>query len=220
MKFNRIPEGVRPTLYPASGELRTADGGCVIPEGYAFIPLKVNGLDFLCKMVIASVDAPAVIGYDFLFKHECDIDVRKGLLTIGGNIMKCQRESQLPKIFRVSASETVVIPPFSEAIIKGNIKGDMSHIQQVIIEPLSPKLAEMGLIVGKSVVHTDSGQVPLRVLNPGSEEIKLYKHTDTATCEVAKRIIPVLDPGIPVAEVPDTLRNIKTTENDVHVPNI
>ncbi|MCU7806226.1 MAG: RNA-directed DNA polymerase, partial [Candidatus Thiodiazotropha sp. (ex Lucinoma borealis)] len=132
--------------------------------------------------------------------------------------MKCQRESQLPKIFRVSASETVVIPPFSEAIIKGNIKGDMSHIQQVIIEPLSPKLAEMGLIVGKSVVHTDSGQVPLRVLNPGSEEIKLYKHTDTATCEVAKRIIPVLDPGIPVAEVPDTLRNIKTTENDVDVP--
>ena len=40
-KYLQIPENVRPELQPATGSLKTADGGSIVPEGYALIPLNI-----------------------------------------------------------------------------------------------------------------------------------------------------------------------------------
>ena len=55
-------------------------------------------------------------------------------------MVACQRESQLPNIFRVSLAETVTIPSFSETIVMVKINGDASHVQQVVVEPSSTGL--------------------------------------------------------------------------------
>lgn len=91
----------------------------------------------------------------------------------------------MPKFFRVSLAETVTIPSFSEAIIIGNIDGYASHLQQVVVEPAGTGLEKKGLIMGKFVACTHSGQLRLRILNPGANDVKLYKGINTAYCEVA-----------------------------------
>ena len=166
-------------------------------------------------MVIASVDAPAVIGYDFIFENQCQIDVRKGCIELQGQIVTCQRESQLPKIFTVSLASTVTIPSSSEAIVMGTIKGDASHYQQMVIEPVGIGLSKKGLVMGKSVAYTDSGQVPIRILNTGPTDIKLYKGMNIASCEAALRVIPIEQSE---SEESASVRNISKAPEDVPIP--
>ena len=96
-KYRQIPENLRPKLQPATGNLKTADGGSTVPEGYALIPVSIANHIYWSKMVIASVDGPAAIGYDFLFENQCQIDVRKGCIELQGQIVTCQRETNCPK---------------------------------------------------------------------------------------------------------------------------
>ena len=76
-KYRQIPENMRPEQQPAIGSLKTAGGGSIVPEGYSLIPLNIANHIYWSRMVITSIDAPAVIGCDFLCENQCRIDVRQ-----------------------------------------------------------------------------------------------------------------------------------------------
>ena len=79
------------------------------------------------KLVIADIDVPGVLGYDFLNETSVSIIVRGGSLALNGNQVQCEVESDLPSVFHVTVSKKVTIPPNNEMIIQGKVNHDSFH---------------------------------------------------------------------------------------------
>jgi hypothetical protein len=91
-KYLSIPETVRPALNSGNVQLRMADGGVVSSLGSTVLTFHINGKMLRQRMVIAEVEAPIVLGYDFLYEYDCQINISGGTLTIEGETMQCVRE--------------------------------------------------------------------------------------------------------------------------------
>ncbi|MES9885164.1 MAG: retropepsin-like aspartic protease [Sedimenticola sp.] len=74
-RYEAIPEDVRPMLKDTHTSIRMADGGLVKLQGKATFTVMINGATFRQEMVVADIEVPAVIGYDFLHCYNCQIDV-------------------------------------------------------------------------------------------------------------------------------------------------
>ena len=91
-----------------SGQLRLADGGLVDTLGTVQLSLRLGSDSYFIQheMVVAAVEAPAVIGLDFLHGHGCVLDIQKGTLAVRGKVHTCQALRDMPAIFRISMTET------------------------------------------------------------------------------------------------------------------
>jgi hypothetical protein len=101
-----------------------ANGELVTTMGQAYFCIEVNGKSFKQRFIVADIDVPAVLGYDFLHLHDCKIDMGGGKLTIDGIELICKKESQMTTIFNITVHKNVVLPAYSEVVIEGVIEGD------------------------------------------------------------------------------------------------
>ncbi len=88
-RYEAIPEEIRPNLEYMNNYLRMADGGLVTLLGKATFTILVDGRSFEQEMMIADIEVPAVMGYDFLHRYECQIDIVQQVLTINGMRVQC-----------------------------------------------------------------------------------------------------------------------------------
>lgn len=185
--YLELPERKRPDLGRDCGQLRLADGKIIMPMGIAVFPLEVSGRMVGCRMLVADIEVPAVIGYDFMRQNSCIMDVGKGTVTLNGVQAKCYLESQkLKSVFRLSLLENVMIPACSEMIIPTKIVGDIPVGHQAIVDEGSTKLAKVGVLVGKSLFDPSSEVIPVRVANVTNLPQRIYKRTVTAECMMVR----------------------------------
>ena len=97
--------------------------------------------------------------------------------------VQCELESELPSMFRVTVGETITIPPNSEIIVQGKINNDSFSCAQVIVEPTDSRLSERGILVAKSLVDVQTGELPLRLSNMSDDSHKSFSGTLAAKCE-------------------------------------
>ena len=106
-KYFNIPEKVRPPLEPINSNLRMADGGRIPAMGKTSLALDFGqGVVVEQSMVVADVEAPLVLGYDFQYSNSCLVDVRQSCISINGKKFNCLLESRMNSIFRITVSET------------------------------------------------------------------------------------------------------------------
>ena len=180
-KYYTIPKKHRPHLEPYKLKLRMGDGALRSTLGCSVIPLVSHGQLLPQKMVVA--DVYGVLGYDFLYKNAVSINIRNASLAINGSKVQCELESELPSAFRVSVGETITIPPKCEIIVQGEINNDSFSCAQVIVEPTDSRLSERGILVAKSLVDVQTGELPLRFTNMSDDPQKIYSGTLAAKCE-------------------------------------
>ena len=82
--------------------------GLVHTLGTVQLSLQLGSTSYFIQheMVVAAVEAPAVIGLDFLRGHGCILDTQKGTLPVRGKVHTCQAMCDMPAIFRISMTET------------------------------------------------------------------------------------------------------------------
>ena len=131
-------------------------------------------------MVVAEIEAPVVIGIEFLCKYQCTLSMKDESLTVGGTVHSCRSIDVMPQVFRVA--ETVKVPPMSEMIIPGETCA-ASHLTQGIIEGHDRPLRDGNVVVARVVLNPAQETLPLRVINLSGEPQTLYKGTDVATCQ-------------------------------------
>ncbi|OWF46776.1 hypothetical protein KP79_PYT26223 [Mizuhopecten yessoensis] len=164
--FLELPESRRQDLSRNCGQLRVADGKVITPMGMAMFPLEISGKIKKCRMIVADIEVPAVIGYDFMKQNDCVMDVGRGTVTFNGKAAKCYLESQRSRsVFKLSLIENVVISASSEMILPTKIVGDIPVGHQAIIDEGSCKLTKIGVLVGKSIFDPSSEVIPVRVAN-------------------------------------------------------
>jgi predicted aspartyl protease len=209
-KYKAMREDSRPPLQKEVVKLRVADGGLVTPLGSAVFELDIQGKVYQQRILVADVEAPVVLGYDFLHKYKCQLDMGQGSLTLKGRKIICQRESQMPSVFRMTITRTIMIPAASEVVLHANVQGIPKGCTEVMVEATNPTLTGRGLLVAKAVVDPSQGQVPIRVINLSDEPQTLYKRTFAATCETVNHIKAVPDPDEATAKV----NKVNTTTDD------
>ena len=74
-----------------------ADGGPVGCKGTTFLPLCIGGKVYHQQVRIADIEAPFVVGYDFLYYMHCSLDISKGQLLFPDQTIDCKLESEMPK---------------------------------------------------------------------------------------------------------------------------
>ena len=181
-KYNFLPENEKSKLEKHNKKLCMANGDTVMTYGCINLPISIGNDTFYQNFIIADVDVPAVIGYDFMHANKCKLDIGSGKIILKGNEYSCVKGSNMPSLFKISVTEKLTIPPNSEVITKGSVIGDSSHIVNALVEPL-PFTNTSDILIAKSLVDPSNGLVPLRIANISDEEVTLYKNTCTASCE-------------------------------------
>ncbi|VDI15529.1 Hypothetical predicted protein [Mytilus galloprovincialis] len=181
-KFLSIPESQRPDRIYKGVQLKLANGEIITTFGQADFDIEINGQKFQQRFVIADIDAPAIVGYNFLYNKDCKLDIRESKLTIGSKNMEiiCQKESNMVNIFKLATEETTVIPPRSEVLVFSKVVGDSTHLVQATVEPVDTKDK---LLVARSLVDPSQGRIILRIANTSNFEKTVQKNTCLAECQ-------------------------------------
>ena len=153
-----------------------ADGGLVPVCGEASFSVHIQYATYEQTMVVAEIESPVELGYDFMCKHHCQIDVPKGEVLLIGNLVKCIYESTLPSIFRIQVAENITVPHATEMIVPAKTEGCTPNITRGIIEA-EAQAYRNGFLVAKTVIDSY-----LAVLHVSGKEQVLYANMHIATC--------------------------------------
>ena len=93
--INQLATEIQLDVVSEDGELKMADGSLMATSGKTEIPFQINGMEYRQVTTIADIDAPVVLGYDFLHHHKCQVDFENSLLQINNLTFPCKLESQL-----------------------------------------------------------------------------------------------------------------------------
>ena len=166
------------------GQIRIADGSVLDTQGSAKLGLKFPDSDRILEQdfMVAAVDVAVVLGLDFFKQHHCTVDFGKNVLTVGGRVHRCSMLRNMPKVFRITMADTVVVPPLCEMIIPGKVEGN-PHFTQAFVESRDYPLCHGNIAMAKMLINPTRSGVPLRVANISSEPQVLYKGMKVAQCE-------------------------------------
>ena len=93
-QYFAIPANKRPELSRKFGKLRMGDGG-LVTLGHAKFPLTINGKTVVQRLIVAEVEVPLVVGFDFMREHNCVLDMGKGTITFQGEEISCNTPKDL-----------------------------------------------------------------------------------------------------------------------------
>ena len=201
-KYLAIPEEVRPTLQPYDEHLVMGDGGKIKPMGQAEMTFMVGDCVITHSLVIAEVEVPAVLGYDFLKASGAILDICAQKLTMNDHVIECILESRLPSLFRISLAETIRIPARSEMMTEAKLHHEWPGTfgkTPVCVETKPSFFQRTGLLVARTLVESDKELIPVRLMNASDEARIVYKNTTAAVAE------PVLETKDLGQEPKDTL---------------
>ena len=160
-----------------------ASGDRITPLGFVDLSFNLKSLKAVKqRFIVADIDVPAVIGYDFLYNHGCTIDIKRSSITIRGDVIECELESRMPSLFRISIKDPVTIPSMSEKIVMAKVEGDSSSTIAAIVGPNQNLLANT-ILVARAVIDPSRMLVPIRFLNITQEPKELYPDNLVASCE-------------------------------------
>ena len=114
--LSRLSQNSEICLNSEGGRLRLADGSATESLGTVQLDLQLGtGKDIWPHMmVVTEIEAPIVIGIDFLRKHQCALSIKTESLTVWDTTHLCWSVKDMPQVFRINVAETVVIPAMSE----------------------------------------------------------------------------------------------------------
>ena len=181
--YQNLPAQNKNKLKPYENELKMADGRNVKPLGTIRLPLVLDEQMIWQNFVVAEIDVPVVLGYDFMFENKCVIDIPKQTLLLNNQTIKCELESQIPRLFKISLDQRVTIPPRSEVVLKAKPLKELPYGTTLIMDTTSPSLSNKGILVAKTLYRVGEENLPLRVMNVTDKPQILYKNTCAGTAE-------------------------------------
>jgi len=195
-KYFEIPAIDRPPLNYEGKQLRMADGGLVHPLGQITLPVQLScGITVQQHMVVAEIEASAVLGYDFLYANACCIDVGEGTIKVRDKLFACNRVNQVmspsPSVRRITVATTTVVPPRQEIMLLGQVDGSGEMTGSWMMEPTESFIKNRELLVARALVVPQSGCVPIRVANLADEPRTVYQKTSIATCQTVDVMPPI-----------------------------
>ena len=199
--------------------IRVANGNRVQPVGEVEVALDFGTGIIYQHVIVAETEEPLVLGNDFLFENDCTIDICSRNVSIRGQKVTCHLEDELPSLFRIKLRSDSTIPANCEKILPAYIQIDDSAIlpSSLLVEGSEKLLESKGLVVGRVLVNSASKEIPVRILNPSEQEVKLFRETTLGHGHRIEVVNPssvdvqkcfTLKPDCPRDKIPEHLNGI------------
>ena len=132
-----------------------------------------------------------IFGLDWLLSCSCVIDIEKLLISFPDGTQQALliNDSAMSDPTNVTLCEDIEIPAKHEIIQTACIKGPF--IDESILEPNS-NLVEKGILIAMVLVRPKQQIIPIQIINPGVDKVKLYKETNIGSLEHVDIRDPVL----------------------------
>ena len=165
-------------------QIKLADGGLLETRGSAWLNLGVaaDEAPFQHEMVVADVDAPAVIGLDFMHGHGCTLDVAGLKLIFGGQAYPETWVEDMPALFKITVAETAVIPLEREKIIPHKVMRDAGTSRENM-EDGSLNVCRINMVAAPAKVNPRCGSQPLGVVDLDCEPQIGHNVGSCETCD-------------------------------------
>ena len=166
--------------------LVSADGSPLTIHGSAQVLIDLGGGNRETEVVVVSpLTTEAIIGLDFLKDHKAQIDLpNKKLYLRGSQAIPLQEQSECIAIpcrrVKVRTKRTTRLPPRSEMEVLACLDEAVEQGTWMLEQALDKNLPA---VIARALVRTGTHQVPIRLLNPGAEEITIYAGTQIANIE-------------------------------------
>ena len=181
-----------PTLSPSQRDILTANGESLKVAGKTIIEIQSDNFKCLNEAVVADINVDGILGLDFLKSQHAEIDMCNNTIKIQGHKIQFNIQGQIG-CYRVTVSETVVIPPQSEIVVNGKVNDRFPILFKVgLVEPTEDFRKSDKALVGRTLVKTNK-DIPLRLMNVSSQPKTLYEGT------VIAKISPVSEIASPVS---------------------
>ncbi|VDI22073.1 Hypothetical predicted protein [Mytilus galloprovincialis] len=165
-------------LSPMDREILTANGSPLVLFGKTIIDIELNG--YVCSniAVVADLQIDGILGIDFQRNQDCVINLTRGSIWVNGRETRLHFEGQIG-CYRVSVAQTVQLPPRSEVMVPGTVRGPVLPNQQVgIVEPTQEFVDTNKGLLGRILVKNQE-KVPLRFMNLSDETQTIHEEKDT-----------------------------------------
>ena len=141
--------------------------------GSKLFKFKLNGHPFTEQMLVSDEIEEAMIGTDFLFDHDCQLDLKRATITIDGNTLHLHSRGRRENYCgRVYCEQTVTIPPHSQQDIK--IRIPRRNLRYTTNDWLiNSAQIRSGVMVANTVVPDNAAHTIARVCNITAEGITL-----------------------------------------------
>ena len=142
-----------------------------------------------------------ILGLDWLTNFQCVINTSKLLIEFpdGAKAPLLLNDSSIPDPTAVILCDDTEIPAKHEVIRRAKVKG--VFLTDSIIEP-NVALAEKGILVARAFVSPNRQTVPVQIIIPGKDTVKLYGGTNIGHLEYVEVNDPALS-DFPEAKLTD-----------------
>jgi hypothetical protein len=178
-----LPVHNKNKLKPYEKDLKMADGRNIRFLGTVKLPIVLDDQIIWQNFVVAEIDIPVVLVYDFMFENKCVIDIPSQSLVLKNQTIKCELESQIPRLLKISLDQRVTIPGRSEIVLQAKPLKKLPYGTTLIMDTTSPSLKKKGILVAKALYKVGEEKLPLRVMNVTDKPQILYNNTCVGTAE-------------------------------------
>ena len=196
-----------PTKHPTSettiSHIKSVSGESIPVLGQVEVPFHINSRSYPFKaLLIETMAYDAILGRDFLEFYKAKIDFERRTLTLEGDSspfdefdLETNTKHLEPEVFAVHAQSSFIIPPCTEIIVPGELDSSCVVASTALLQP-RPELPERYQKIGAAqlVKVSNNTFIPVRLLNPTSQPIHIYRRTKLAE-------ISLVDPEIATYEL-------------------
>ena len=191
--WDQVNDGLATELEPWSErQLVSVDGTPLQVHGQACVDIVLDGTNYQSGIVVVSpLTTNAILGLDFMRAHEVSIDLGRAEMRIGQKRpLKIGVERSMGNA--VCLVDSIVLPPLSERVVIAYVCGAELKGPCLVDDSGSP------CCVARALVEPLDGRVPVRLLNPKSEIVRIPKDVPIGSIE------EIIEPTSTVANVSAT----------------
>ena len=176
-RYLSIPDHLRPILTPLPVDVHGASGHSLDVRGTCRLPLEIGGTTYDVDCTIVGSDCPAILGMNFMREFDVEADFGRGMLRVNSATV-CLFHKRAPRGYAVELATDVDIPPHHEAVahvkaVELGSKWERRQRYSGVITPLDSFSADTGLVLGRTLVKSGSGPMPVLVVNPNPYPVRV-----------------------------------------------
>ena len=131
------------------------------------VRLKIGSHEYLEPLYVAPIEDDMLLGLDFLLKYQAKVDLNSQVLHLGGETIPLTLgETDPVRVFKITTSKKLVVPPFS--VLRVPCKLDNMG-SDYLVEPTSDTL------LSPRTLQKAGSQPVLSFVNCGDRNVKILK---------------------------------------------
>ena len=184
-----IPKAIWLSLTKGGGELEeylgetlAANGGPMCVVGRWHTVCQFDSLALIIDFLVADVPIPDILlGSDVLTKYGAVIDLGSQCCRLLGRKLPLLSPSDASTPRTVTVGTDIIVPPRSEFIISGVVKGLIDGCGAGMLEPSGSLSKHSAVFVARVICNVKQGLVPVRVINVTEDPLPLRQGMKVGT---------------------------------------